>query len=223
MQTQKTKTFQHTTDEKSATVARSRWNWSRIRTIAFWATTFIVVFELAAGSVWNLLTIEWIVVQLRHLGYPHFLAYILGAWQAGAAVAIVAPRLPLIKEWAYAGSFFLWSGAVTSHLSVGDPPESWRVPLFFATCAVASWVLRPADRRLPETRLRRDRPAEAGQDGAGPPEIRQRAWETRPRAWAVPIGLLVVLYALSFLSLPAVEVALHKRAVGLGWIDEKPP
>jgi DoxX-like family len=213
MQTQTTKTFQHATDERSATVARSRWNWSRIRTIAFWATTFIVVFELVAGSVWNLLTIEWVEVQFRHLGYPHFFAYIIGAWQAGAAVAIIAPRLPLIKEWAYAGSFFLWSGAVASHLSVGDAPESWRVPLFFATCAVASWVLRPADRRLPETRLPRDRPVDAGQDGAG-------AAETRPRAWAVPIVLLVVLYAVSFLSLPAVEVALHKRAVRLGWIDK---
>jgi hypothetical protein len=83
----------------------------------------------------------------------------------------------------------------------------------FATCAVASWVLRPADRRLPETRLRQDRPADAGPDGAGPPE-------TRPRAWAVPIGLLVVLYAFSFLTLPAVEKAFHKRAVKLGWIDK---
>jgi DoxX-like family len=120
MQPQTTKTFQHATDEKSATVARSRWNWSRIRPIAFWATTFVVVFELAAGSVWNLVPIEWIEVQLDHLGYPHFFAYILGAWQAGAAVAIIAPRLPLIKEWAYIGSFFLWSGAVASHLSAGD-------------------------------------------------------------------------------------------------------
>jgi hypothetical protein len=210
----------HATDEKSVTVTRSRWSWSRIRPIAFWATTFIIVFELAAGSVWNLVPIEWVEVQLRHLGYPHFFAYILGAWQAGAAVAIIAPRLPLIKEWAYVGSFFLWSGAVASHLSAGDGVESWWVPLFFATCAIASWVLRPADRRLPETRLRRDRPADAGQDGAGPPETRPRAWETRPRAWAVPIGLLVVLYAVSVLSLPAVEEPLHQRAVELGWIDK---
>jgi DoxX-like family len=220
MRTQRTKMFQHATDEKSATVARSRWNWSRIRPIAFWATTFVVVFELAAGSVWNLVPIEWIEVQLDHLGYPHFFAYILGAWQAGAAVAIIAPRLPLIKEWAYVGSFFLWSGAVASHLSAGDGVESWWVPLMFATCAIASWVLRPPDRRLPETRLRRDRPADAGQDGAGPPETRPRAWETRPRAWAVPIVLLVVLYAVSFLSLPAIEEPLHERAVELGWIDE---
>jgi DoxX-like family len=95
-----------TTDEKSATVARSRWSWSRIRPIAFWAPTFIVVFELIAGSVWNLVPIEWVEVQLAHLGYPHFFAYILGAWQVGAAVVIIAPRLPLIKEWAYAGSLF---------------------------------------------------------------------------------------------------------------------
>jgi hypothetical protein len=94
------------------------------------------------------------------------------------------------------------------------------VPLMFATCAIASWVLRPPDRRLPETRLRRDRPADAGQDGAGPPETHPRAWETRPRAWAVPIVLLVVLYAVSFLTLPAIEEPLHERAVELGWIDE---
>jgi hypothetical protein len=185
----------------------------RIRIIVFWVTTFIVVFELAAGSVWNLLTIEWVGVQFRHLGYPHFLAYILGAWQAGAAVAIVAPGLPLIKEWAYVGSLFLWSGAVTSHLFAGDGLESWFLPLLFATCAIASWVLRPADRRLPATRLRRDRAADAGEDGAGPPEI-------RPRAWALPIGLLAVLYAISFLSLPAAERSMHERAVRLGWIDK---
>ena len=210
----------HATDEKSATVTRSRWSWSWIRPIAFWTTTFIIVGELTAGSVWNLRSIEWVEVQLHHLGYPHFFAYISGAWQVGAAVAIIAPRLPLIKEWAYVGSFFLWSGAVMSHLSAGDGVEVWWVPLMFATFAIASWVLRPPDRRLPETRLRRDRPADAGQDGAGPPETRPRAWETRPRAWAVPIVLLVVLYAVSFLSLPAIEEPLHERAVELGWIDE---
>ncbi|MEU0483757.1 DoxX family protein [Streptosporangium sp. NPDC006013] len=213
MQTQTTKTFQHATDEKPTTVARSGWNWSRIRPIAFWATTFVIVFELIAGSVWNLLPIEWVEVQLRHLGYPHYFAYILTVWQAGAAVAIIAPRLPLIKEWAYAGAFFLWSSAVASHLIVGDGLQTWGVPLMFGACAIASWALRPADRRLPETRLRRDRPASAGQNGAGPPE-------TRPRAWAVPIGLLVVLYAVSFLTLPAAEVMTHGWAVENGWIDE---
>ncbi|MGW3795052.1 DoxX family protein [Micromonospora arida] len=219
MRTEATRKFQEATDEKSATVTRSSWTWSRIRPIAFWATTFVIVFELAAGSVWNLLTIEWVEVQLHHLGYPHFFAYILGAWQAGAAVAIIAPGFPLLKEWAYVGAFFLWSGAVASHLAVGDGLKSWWVPLMFGTCAIASWMLRPADRRLPETRLRRACPADAGPDGVGPLEIRPRTWATRPRAWIVPIGLVVVLYAVSFLTLPVMEDVMREQAVELGWID----
>ncbi|PZG20479.1 DoxX family protein [Micromonospora craterilacus] len=215
-----TRTHQHSADEESAAVTRSGRTWSRIRPIAFWVTTFVVVFELIAGSVWNLLTIEWVEVQLHHLGYPHFFAYVLGAWQAGAAVAIIVPRLPLLKEWAYVGAFFLWSGAVVSHLSVGDGLQSWGVPLMFGAFAIASWVLRPADRRLPETRLRRNRSAGAGQDEAGSPEIRSRAWEIRPRAWVVPIGLLVVLYAVSFLTLPVMEDVMREQAVKLGWINE---
>ncbi|MEU6789936.1 DoxX family protein [Nonomuraea angiospora] len=213
MQTRTTTTFQHATGEKSTAVARSDWNWGRIRPVAFWATTFVIVFELIAGSVWNLVPIEWVEAQLRHLGYPHFFAYILAAWQAGAAIAIIAPGLPLIKEWAYVGAFFLWSSAVVSHLIVGDSLQTWGVPLVFGACAIASWALRPADRRLPETRLRQERRADAGQDGAGPPE-------THPRAWAVPIGLLVVLYAVSFLTLPAAEAMTHGWAVELGWMDE---
>ncbi|MGK8489285.1 DoxX family protein [Nocardia asiatica] len=209
MPTPITTAIQHPPAAKSATTARS----DRIRRIAYWTTTLVVVFELVAGSVWNLLTIEWIEIQLRHLGYPHFLAYLLGAWQVGAAVVIIAPRLTLIKEWAYAGAFFLWSGAVASHLAVGDGLESWAAPLMFAVCAVASWMLRPSDRRVAQTRLRRDRPTDARPGETVLPG-------TRRRAWVVAIGILVGLYAVSFLTLPAVEDAMHKNAVELGWIDE---
>jgi DoxX-like family len=197
MHTQTTKTFQHMTDEKLATHPRSRWH--RIRIIAFWATTFVVVFELAAGSVWNLLQIEWIRVQLHHLGYPLYFSTISGVWQAGGAAAIIAPGFPRLKEWAYAGAFFTWSGAVASHLAAGDSAESWVTPLVFAIFAILSWALRPADRRLPNA-------------GVAP--------ETRPLAWAVPLGILLLLYVVSYLTLPAVNTALHKRADELGWLRE---
>ncbi|MFE7745965.1 DoxX family protein [Nocardia sp. NPDC057455] len=179
----------------------------------YWATTSAIVFELVSGSVWNLLTIEWIEIQLQHLGYPHFFAYILGAWQVGAAVAIIAPGFRLLEEWAYAGAFLLWSGAVVSHLAVGDGVESWSMPMVLAICAIMSWMLRPAYRRLSQTRLRPNHTAAVGQDGAG---LR----ETRPREWAIAVGLLVVLYAVSFLTLPTVEDFMHKNTVELGWISE---
>jgi DoxX-like family len=192
MHTQATQTF--VADEKLAILLRSRWNW---RTIAFWATTFVVVFELAAGSVWNLMRIEWIRVQLDHLGYPLYFAYILGVWHVAGAAAIVAPGFPRLKEWAYAGALFNWSGAVASHLLAGDGVEAWLTPLVFLMFGIASWALRSADRRLPDAGL---------------------APEPTIRAWAVPIGLLILLYALSFLTLPWVNVTFHQRAVDLGWI-----
>jgi hypothetical protein len=213
------------TDERAATPsspfaadeAVTRRGWSLIRPLAFWAATLIIAYELVAGSVWNLLPTEFVAAQLHHLGYPHYLAYILGAWQAAAAVAIIAPRLPLIKEWAYVGCFFLWSGAVVSHWVLGDPVTTWWVPLTFGSCAVASWALRPADRRLPETRLSHLR---RGRDAVDAPMNRTRNWETRPRAWVLPIAILVVLCAVSFLTLPAVEDMTHQWGVDNGWIEE---
>jgi hypothetical protein len=185
------------TDEKLATLPRKPWH--RIRAIAFGTTTFAVVFELAAGSVWNLLQIEWIRVQLNHLGYPLYYTYITGVWQIAGAAVIVAPRFPRLKEWAYAGSFFTWSGAVASHLLAGDGAESWLAPLVFSIFAIASWALRPAERRLPNAEL---------------------APETRFLAWAVPIGILLLLFVVSYLTLPAVNAVLHKRLLDLGWVTK---
>jgi len=196
MHTRASEAFQHSTDQKLAiTVSRSRW--PRIRTIAYWTFTVLLVFELAAGSVWNLLQIEWVRVQLNHLGYPTYFIYINGPWQVGGAAAIIAPRFPRLKEWAYAGSFFHFSGAVASHLLAGDGVGVWLPPLVFLTFVIASWALRPADRRLPA------------------PEL---APETQALAWAVPIGILLLLFVASYLTLPAVNVVFHKRAVDLGWI-----
>ena len=197
MNTQTTKTFQHVSDQKRAT--HSQTSRHRIRTIAYWTATFVVVFELVAGSVWNLQQIEWVRVQLNHLGYPAYFTYILGVSLIGAAAAIIAPGFPRLKEWAYAGSFFHFSGAVASHLLARDfvPVSTWATPLVFLTFVVVSWALRPADRRLPN------------------PEL---APETRPLAWAVPIGILLLLFVVSYVTLPAVTAALHTRAVNLGWI-----
>jgi hypothetical protein len=192
MHTQATDTY--VADERLAALSSSRWKW---RTIAFWATTFVVVFELAAGSVWNLMRIEWIRAQLDHLGYPLYFAYISGVWQAGGAAAIVAPGFPRLKEWAYAGAFFTWSGAVASHLLAGDGVQVWLPPLVFLMFGIASWALRSADRRLPNAGLAPEPPL---------------------RAWAAPIGLLILLYVASFLTLPLVNVAFHQKAVELGWI-----
>jgi DoxX-like family len=151
------------------------------RNIAFWIFTVLLVFEMVAGSLWNLLQIEWVRVQLHYLGYPLYFAYILGVWLIGGAAVIITPGFPRLKEWAYAGSFFHFSGAVASHLLAGDGVLTWLTPLVFLIFVILSWALRPADRRLPNAGL---------------------APEIRPLAWAVPIGILLLLLVVSYLTLP---------------------
>lgn len=209
-----TKNPQQATGEKPAAAPRTGWN--RLRPWGYWCTTFVIVFELLAGAAWNLFTIDWIDAQLDHLGYPDYFAYLLGAGQFCAAVAITVPGFRVLAEWAYAGIFFMWSGAVVSHWALGDGPESWGPPLMFLSFAVASWALRPAERRLPETRLRRDFRADTGQGRADRPE-------TSPRAWATSLALLVVLSAVSLLTLPAAEEMTGEWAVERGWVAEQRP
>lgn len=177
MQAQDTREFQDVTPN-SAALPRA----SRLRTIAFWTLTFPVVFEMVAGSIWDLLRIEYVRVIMNHLGYPLYLLFILGAWKFAGAAAIIAPRFPRLKEWAYAGCFFNYSGASASHLLAGDGPDKWLPPLVFSGFVIASWALRPADRRLQNSRL---------------------ASETRPLAWIIPIGVLVLLLVISYLTLPS--------------------
>jgi len=86
MHSQATKTLLHVTDDKLATISRSRWD--RIRTITYWTFTVLLVFELAAGSLWNLLQIEWVRVQLNHLGYPLYYTCISGVWRQRSVIPL---------------------------------------------------------------------------------------------------------------------------------------
>ena len=85
---------------------------------------------------------------MKKLGYPLYFPRILGAWKLLAAVALLAPGFPRVKEWAYAGITFAMTGAFISHIAAGDPVATWFPPLVVLALALGSYALRPADRRL---------------------------------------------------------------------------
>src|SRR5262249_9046018 len=88
---------------------------------------------------------------LLHLGYPAHFGVLLGVWKILGAIALISPRYPLLKEWAYAGMFFDFSGAIVAHLAVGDSAV-WLVgPITSIVALAASWALRPKSRRLAGT------------------------------------------------------------------------
>lgn len=123
----------------------------RFWTIAYWVFTLYVVLTAAASGVVDILQTRAVLEELHRLGYPPHFAPLLGTWKVLGAVALAAPRYRLLKEWAYAGMFIDFSGAVVAHASVGDGVTSFIGPVLAILALVASWILRPPSRRLPQT------------------------------------------------------------------------
>ena len=118
------------------------------KNIAFWIVTGLLCFGMTAGGIAQLIKAKPNVDGMISLGYPLYVLTILGVWKLLAVVTILIPKYTLIKEWAYAGLFFLLSGGVISHLASGEGIIK-ALPVFVFMClTVASWYLRPADRRL---------------------------------------------------------------------------
>jgi uncharacterized membrane protein YphA (DoxX/SURF4 family) len=122
---------------------------SRSRTIAYWITTLIIAAEMAVGGLWDVLQISYVRTVMEHLGYPFYFLIIIGFWKILCAAALLAPRFPRLKEWAYAGAVFNFTGAAASHFAVGDGAGQWAGPLVFTAITFASWALRSSSRRDP--------------------------------------------------------------------------
>lgn len=129
----------------------------KTKVISYWVTTIFTALELLAGGVTDLIhgrtalvAGEPVAEVLAHLGYPVYFLTILGVWKLLGAITLLAPRFPRLKEWAYAGSFFVYAGAVASGMVHGldDPSTFIWPPLIFAALTLASWVLRPQSRTL---------------------------------------------------------------------------
>jgi uncharacterized membrane protein YphA (DoxX/SURF4 family) len=116
----------------------------KLKLFAYWGTTALTAFAFLTGGLADLARGPAMVSGMAHLGYPSYFMLILGAWKVLGAVAIVAPRFPRLKEWAYAGMAFDLTGAALSHAAVGDPASKVLVPLLILGIAAASWALRPA-------------------------------------------------------------------------------
>ena len=116
-------------------------------TVAYWTTTALLVTECFVGGVMGAFRLEPFRGVVTHLGYPLYLMTILGVCYVSAGLVLLAPRLPRLKEWAYAGLMFIYTGAIASHIWVGDDAKTLIGPLILAGLAVASWALRPQPRR----------------------------------------------------------------------------
>lgn len=113
----------------------------------YWIVTAIVVSECAVGGTMDLFRMAPFYPMLRELGYPSYLATILGTAKVAAAIVLLSPRLPRLKEWAYAGVVINMTGAAASS-AAAHRPGGMIAPAAFCALTLASWATRPAARRL---------------------------------------------------------------------------
>lgn len=115
--------------------------------IIYWiATAWLSLGMLSTGIV-QLIRVKEEAALFTHLGYPLYFLTILGIWKLLGVIAVLIPKFPVVKEWAYAGFFFSMSGAVISHAAVGDPAKEFFGPVLLIVLTVISWYFRPAGRK----------------------------------------------------------------------------
>jgi hypothetical protein len=116
--------------------------------IIYWIATLWLSLGMISSGIVQLIKMEEEVKMMAHLGYPLYFLTIIGVWKMLGVITVLIPKFPLVKEWAYAGFFFVSSGAVFSHLSSGGSAADFFGPVLLLILTVVSWYFRPADRRL---------------------------------------------------------------------------
>lgn len=121
--------------------------------IIYWVATALLCFGMTGSGISQIMHLEEMNKIITHIGYPLYFMYIIGVWKILGVIALLIPKFPLVKEWAYAGFFFLMTGALFSHIAVGDAGNGIYGPLFQTIFVVLSWYFRPASRKIVPTKV----------------------------------------------------------------------
>ena len=116
--------------------------------IIYWISTIWLALGMLSTGAVQLFKLKADVDQITHLGYPVYLLTILGVWKIVGVVAVLIPKFPRLKEWAYAGFFFAMSGAAISHIVSGDSVKEIFPSLLLLILTVVSWYFRPDNRKI---------------------------------------------------------------------------
>ncbi|UHO40160.1 DoxX family protein [Chryseobacterium capnotolerans] len=116
--------------------------------IIYWIFTLWMALGMVSTAIVQLMKNKDELANFTNLGYPAYLMTIIGVWKLLGVIAILIPKQLLLKEWAYAGFFFVMSGAVISHLIVGDTAGRTFPAVLLFVLVIISWYFRPANRKI---------------------------------------------------------------------------
>ena len=121
---------------------------SKRNKIIYWIATLWLSLGMASTGIVQVLQLKEETEFVLLLGYPAYFLTIIGVWKLLGVVAVLVPKLPVVKEWAYAGFFFVSSGALISQLAMGHTAiGEWFPAVLLLILAIISWYYRPAGRK----------------------------------------------------------------------------
>lgn len=115
--------------------------------IIYWIATLWLALGMLSTGIVQIFQMKEETNYMTNLGYPGYFLILLGIWKILGVIAVLIPKLPLVKEWAYAGFFFTMSGAVFSHIASNTVNEMFP-SLLLLVLTILSWYLRPMDRKI---------------------------------------------------------------------------
>lgn len=122
---------------------------SKRNKIIYWVATIWLALGMTSTAIVQIIKMKEEVAKTSQvLGYPSYFLTIIGIWKLLGVIAILLSKTPLLKEWAYAGFFFVMSGAIISHLAVGDEMKELFGPTLLIVLTIISWYFRPAEKRF---------------------------------------------------------------------------
>ena len=116
--------------------------------IIYWVSTLWLALGMTSTGIVQLIHTKEEVDLFTRIGYPIYFLTILGIWKLLGVIAVLFPKFPLVKEWAFAGFFFAMSGAILSHVANGSGAMDYFGPILLIVLTVVSWYFRPADRKV---------------------------------------------------------------------------
>ncbi len=122
---------------------------TKIKNIIYWVATGLLSIGMLASGIQQALRTKAMVDLIIPLGYPTYFLTLIGIWKILGVIAILMPKFKLVKEWAYAGFFFIMTGALFSHLAMGNYGIKEIIgPIMQAIFIILSWYFRPLNRKI---------------------------------------------------------------------------
>lgn len=124
------------------------WITTHKNTLVYWIATLWLALGMISTGIVQLINEPATVEFMTQAGYPLYFLTILGIGKVIGVIIILIPKFPVLKEWAYAGFFYVIVGAAYTYIVLDNFGDLYHLGLLLLLL-VLSRHFRPAGRKIP--------------------------------------------------------------------------